>query len=1145
MNTKQTLSIQQQLGNVSEGLVALEQVLNDTPAFKSIVQDILLEELQRIAPQAYISRTFINARQPAMVDPEPTGALLDVFMQCLARGRAPQYEPSLYGVYDWRDSTQEQDRIAELDVETLGLLIGEVMASLAQRYPRVIDRHWAASPGKDARGRELAPRITALRHVYAELFWQELRAKVQVQGLMAAVEESFEVFVRGKSRAPAYRIELQLDNARFVTLDGCFVMRLSGQFDNQIRPDEDEWMILYTPANGVEVFRTPLLLQRALQQRLRDPDTRAKLLSALALDDAEVLGSAPQIAYLPSTGELFQVCTDSLLLTQRRDLAAHLRRLQEPGAKVQDILVAVAAVQRLHGVSRDARARMASLLALTAQHARPQWLKSASSTQQEVFASLERELLKGQVALHEAMGGLSSLQEYARGVVAEHLSAGEAQPVDPDSIWVTVKHVVPMGSRKIEHVERKTLTQLFMYGVHDDGGRYTLQLENFQHNPRLSVANIERAVRQFDLRLSFAAQRSQRLDTAPVKDAMREVLGQQIALSNYAAILQKHISPRAQDIVQRYLFGDSTMEAGSVAFRQAYRPLKDMMVFRAKAAAADHAFHVLYAPGAPTGQQWYEFADLNMLKRQFIKWGFEPQDRQFLISQSHAGDRADLIQGYLSLTESRPVFEESWWGGVTAQPWTGAPLLAAVQNLIDWDIAEEQVVTPDWYRQAAPVDRERFTRLNTEFKAIAQVAKTPLHIPTLSAFSRDLVMPALNDYLLRAGPHPLIDPDRVNVKLPGHDWMTLTQLFIQWQLWKANEPVTFAAIDHAPLGRLNAAAVTALINLMPGLKYEDYLRKHFLTSSDYALKAKLYCKTVQNEMLRAALTQKMQGSLSVERFNWLKGQIEDLDHERAHQPDPFQTGSAPQEGIHTLVLEGQRLEGAYTFGRRVAGRLEHLVYIPKAPDGLAFRPLETLTSGLKAYALGAHIVRLVRLANRPPVQRFVERCRSASGAALATPVLRDSYAVKHFRFEYESMILRLLYDVDHQTSTRGEIFWRHVLVGVELLVDVVSLLVPPVGVVASIVRITGAIVQGLIAYSLGDEDAGKAHLVSAWRGAIILYVGGVAGVGASTSAVGLLSRIKDIADIVSTASQVPVGVGYITALATPLLIQDSDTRISD
>ncbi|MHC8383585.1 dermonecrotic toxin domain-containing protein [Pseudomonas sp. LB3P14] len=1147
MNVQETLLIQEDLGRVVECFTTLEETLKKTPPFKSILQDVLLNELQQLLPEVYISKTYINAQRPGIENQEPTGLFMDVFMECLNRGRAPVYDTSEYGVYDWRDSTDEQDRVDGLDVVALGALIGDVLDTLEQKYTQVLDRHWATPLGKDAKGRELASRSSELRDLYAALFWQELKATIHVQGVIPEVDLSLEAFLRGKPQTPAYTLSLQLESGRFATLACSFVMRLDGQTSDELVPANDHWFILYTPAKGLETFRTSAMMHSSLEQRLSDANSRAQLLKGLSLEDAEHIRSAPNIRYLKIHGELFQVFIAHLLDKQRRDITYGLRQLQEPGADLHSIVRSIESAQRLDELIDDAKGRTARLLALISKNARPQWLKDTGETNQEVFASLEQELLKSQVALHEAMGGLSSFQEYVRRVVEEHISQGDANRVDPDTVWVSVKHSVRMGARNIEHVQRKTLTQLFMYGVHDVAGRYSIQLEAFHNNPRLTASNIEYAVRQFDLRLKYASERRHRLSVPQVKEAMREVLGQQTALSNFAAFLQKHISPKAQDIVQRYLFGDPGMEASGVAFRSYYRPFKDMIVYRARGAMPDRLMHVLYAPGAPTGQQWYEFSDLTALKRQFIKWGFEQRDRDFLIGQAFSMDRAEFVKNDLSYVEPGPVFQQWWWDGVTLVQWASGmedgPLMGAIHNIVGWEIAEEQVVTPGWYRKAAAQDRELFTRLNTDFKAIYQVSKEPLQIETLAVFSRKLVMKALNDYLRRSGPHPEIDPDRVNVKLRGHDWMTLTHLFIQWQIWRADDPVAFSSLDNLPLGRLNAAVVTALINLLPGEKYEQYLRQDFLATPSYDLKAKLYCKIVQNQMLRAALTQKMQGSLSGERFNWLKGLIEDLDHDRPHNLLPFQPGVAPGEGVYTLALEGRRLEGAYTFGRKVAGRLEYLIYIPKAPDGLAFRPIESLTQGLKEAALGRHVVGLVRLADRGVVQRYVDNCRNASGA-LPTPRLQDSDPVTHFRFEYDRMVSRLIYDVDHQTSTHAEIFWRNVLIGAELVVDVISLFVPPVALVASVLRITRSIVQGVIAYSLGDEEAGKAYLASAWRGAILLYVGIVAGVGTSTSAVGLLSRIKDISEIVSTATGVPVGVGYVTAMTSTYLIQDSETRIT-
>jgi hypothetical protein len=1172
--TVQALVTQQNLINVNDSLTSIGEELKKVPPFRAVLQDVLLNELQQLLPEVYISKVFINRRRSDIKHPEPTGLLMDVFMECLSRGRPPVYDTVQYGVYDWLDSTDEQDQVEGLDVVALGALIGAVLKTLVQKYTAVLDRYWAAARGTDAKGRALGSRSSGLLDLYAALFWHESGAMVQEGGLSPQVEVSLERFIKGNAQAPAYSVSVELEDGRFATLACCFVMHLNGQFQNELFPGNDHPVILYTSAKGLETFETSAALHRTLQERLVDRAQRAQLLKGVSLDDAEQVRSAPDVRYLNVQGSVFEAFISTLFDKQYSDIATCLRRTQTPDANVQSIFRSLESIQRMDELIQDAKARTARLIKLISKNAWPQWLKNNYLTNQEIYVSLEQELLKSQVTLHGVMGGLSSFQEYVRRVVEGHISLGDENRVDPDSIWVSVKHSVRMGAKTIEHVERKSLTQLFMYGMHDTAGRFEIGFEAFHNNPRLTVSNVEKAIKQFDLRLSYASERNRRYLEPHVKEAMREVLGRQVALSNFAAILQKHISPKAQDIVQRYLFGDPAMEAFGVAFRKYFRPFKDMIVYRAKGATPDRSMHVLYAPGAPTGQEWYEFLDLTALKRQFIKWGYEKGDREYLIGQAFSGNRPEFIKDYLSLDDPRPVFEQWWWDGVSLVQWTSGtengPLMGAIANIIVWDIAEEKVVTPDWYRKAGAQDRELFTRLNTDLKAIHEVSKEPLNIESFAGFSQNLVMKTLNDYLRRSGAHPEIDPDRVTVKLRGYDWMTLTNLFIQWELWRSDvstfeklfpyvvpggsfleklrdisRTATFRSLDNTSLGRLDVSTINGLINLLPGEQYEKYLKLNFLDTPSHDLKAKLYCKAKQNEMLRAALTQKMQGSLSSEHFQWLKGLIEDLDREQRLNTGLFWNANPPGKGVSELVLEGKRIEGAYVFGREVAGKFEYLIYIPKAPDGLAFRTIGTLTQGLKSYALGEHVVGLAKLKDRGVIQRYVDACReTANGSALPAPMLRGSAPVSHFNSEYDRMVWRLIQDVDYQTTSAGEAFWRDVAVITELVVDVVSLFVPPVGLVASVLKITRSIVQGLIAYSEGDERSANAHFASAWRSAITFYAGKIAGAGVSVSAVGFLSRVKDISEIVSTVTGVPMGIEYVTAVTSAYSIPDSETRIT-
>ncbi len=193
MSAIEKITFEKGLGKVDQGFVEFERMLGGLPSLKSFLQEVVLTELQKLLPDIYISKTYITARSREIVNPQPTGLVMDVFMQCLARGRPPVYDASQYGVYDWPDSTDDEDRIQGLDVVAVGSVIGNVLGSLAQKLPPLLAQYWAASSGKDDKGRELPSRSLQLQSAYAALFWQELSANVQLQGLRPELEERFAV----------------------------------------------------------------------------------------------------------------------------------------------------------------------------------------------------------------------------------------------------------------------------------------------------------------------------------------------------------------------------------------------------------------------------------------------------------------------------------------------------------------------------------------------------------------------------------------------------------------------------------------------------------------------------------------------------------------------------------------------------------------------------------------------------------------------------------------------------------------------------------------------------------------------------------------------------------------------------------------
>jgi hypothetical protein len=797
-------------------------------------------------------------------------------------------------------------------------------------------------------------------------------------------------------------------------------------------------------------------------------------------------------------------------------------------------------------------------------NARPEWFKKAYVTNQELYVGLERNLLESQIQLHELTKDVATLTTYARQAVEDFISPGTDERVNPDTVFVNIQHSVRMADgKRIDLNERKTLTQAFMYGAHDRAGLYTITLDKNYGIAKLTPENIVRAIETLDLRLAYGPARLRVYGQENVKEAMREVLGRKTALTLFGAILQKHITSTAQDIVQRYNFGDPSIEASGIALRAFYnfKPLKDLIVYRRKGGDPNRKPYVLYAPGSPSDKDWYEFSDRDSLQRHIGLWALEEYGRAYLRTQVHDSDRHNLEHEVFRKEWPRGEPTEriqgrAWWDQVNLVAWTDSNgLKDSIQNILNWEEAEEKVVTPHWYRNAPAGDRHLFNRLSTDFKAIYDASKEKLHIEGFYKFSHALVMNRLNEYLGRTGDRK-IDPDHVMVRF-HKGVMTLTQLFVNWHLWRSDNSVFEKILvpgsntyrDHIrisefwwkdtgkPMTELNSNTLNKLVDLMPGEHYSHYLKSNFLWNPD-DLRVNLYRELKKNEMFRAALTQKLNGTLPQPHYDWLIQAIKGLDRDTMTPPG-VSPGSKPGEGVYEFWLEGARIAGGYVFGESHV----RYAYIPNSPSGHAFVWVGELSKAIESdRLLGEHLRSLAGLRGQSRVGDYISKSRDPRGP-LPVPNLGGANPVYNFKTEFESRIDRALDDLDVLTTTPAEAFWQDTKILLELALDVISIFVPPVGFAVSVLKISHSIVQGIIASSQGDSAGANAHFATAWRGAIVMYLGKVASAGSAASALGLLSSIRDLSDVLSAVTGVPVGISYVTAVAVPHWTPETTTRV--
>ena len=1141
-------------------LAALSSHLKGMPVFDVFLHLCVKRALEKFAPGIDARLVHVNVR--GSVKPkkmEPVGGLFQILTDCLQRGRAPTYDAQSYAIYDRPASTDSRYIYPAVSLASVEKLLVHLFQALPDYYVAVLQEYWAEKA--DSKDRFSKSRKMALSELQANLFLYELEILADEGGISRDELQRIRYMVQPGSRGQWYGVFIGSRGGAYSDQRSMFAIPLDAPVKDELVPRADAPIVLYSPTHGVERFSSSAALHRSLEQRLMSGESREVFLQTIAIKERENFPVSPEFRYLKVEANLFERISDNNIGKACGDVVKQLTQFTDPDSNFDAVVASVTSAQSLPDIHLQGKARQAALVQRAQKNRWPVWLKNAGSTNQEIYEALQLRLLESEAEYYKKTDGFASLRDFAKTEVENFISPGVGDRIDPDSIFVNIRHVLKLtNGQQIETKERKTLTQAFMYGVHDQEGQYEIAVENQPYNPKFLPLNLINAIKSLNVRVRYHDARRAVYSNPAVFEAVRQVQGSRTALSLFSAVMQKHLSPAANDMVGRYNFGDLSLQSGQIKLGQQYHPFKDLRYFTRKLYQDD--IIVLYAPGFPSGQEWFEFSSFLQLRRALAKWIADDESWDYLKSQSVLSDVNRMVAHVTgNAWDPRSIAESSFEFKYYTEDFS---LENAVTNILDWEAKQIEAFTPEWFRNASVEDQGLSVRLHTELKAIESIAADDLKIVPFLEFSRDLVMKALARHWVQKGlTVPPIDPDKVWIKLENGPQMSLTHLFIQWQLWRSDvsifEKIVVSAVpggykllgdlrdqlrtatftsDGQPIAALSAQVINELIDLMPGKHYEKYLEEKFITTSRRALKEVFYRELKQNEMLTAALAQKIKGTIANEEFRWLKTLIDGLDS-NAHD----RLLSVPGSGVYHFTLKGKKIHGAYVFSRVINGRMQSAIYVPGTYDGEDFFPVQQLSARLKDSKFRNHVLRLVSLKDQKVVKLLTDKFKPGAPYE-QPPELYNAYNVgSGFKYEYANMIQRFMSDVDYQTTSTWEAFWVDAKILLNVALDVISLFVPPLGAIVSVARIAYSIVEGISASLDGDKEAANALFASAWRGAIMFYIGKISGVGSSVSAYGLLSQIKDYADLLSAVTGVPVGISYVTAVAVPPHRVESTTRL--
>lgn len=760
---------------------------------------------------------------------------------------------------------------------------------------------------------------------------------------------------------------------------------------------------------------------------------------------------------------------------------------------------------------------------------RLQWLTRASVADQLHYGELEQQSIASQIELDKQLGIFASVRVYARYLANQALELEFGSALDPDSITTSSRYVFQQAGRTFIQEDKRTLTDLLLHGLHEEGQRANITLRGEGLPSGLNQQWLEESLNH-DVRAAYGAEFRSVYQRSDVLAAMNDVTRDQLLLSAFAAKLQGHLNDTNLQRVLRAIAGDSSLTIAPLQLREDTRALKDIVAIGSRDDSLED--WLLYAPGSPDGQDWYELPTFRRLSLDISRWTATQSGQDYLTWQSHALDR-ETISGYLKQIPQLPYL----WGGVTLapSPYKGEEVLnAIVYNERAWRVSQEESQTPYGYRTASNEQRQRFARINCELKSLQTVEVRQGGFVSFERFCHQLIKQRVEEVLLQRGERVVINPDRINVEISQEQKMTLTQLIVgEVHFYASGEgqplyPRFTLAADHPPINKLDIRDIASWSNtLRPGEKYIDMLRSVHLNRShpEGAFKRQLYMAILQHQMEVAIMQGAFTGRLPEEHFAELIKVVEQFD---PLQPQPTSpVGESPEDvrssALFNLHLRGRLVVGVFVFRLVVAGQVEEYLFTPDAPDGRELRPFKEFVSAVKKGTLGDYFYDRVFAKYQPQVGTYLTDLEQLSNF-IEAPSLERNSRVTDLNDSYNDVVYKIISDVDEKTESLNEIIWGLVYNAVVTAASVISIVYAPVGIALSAALLTQNLVQGAEAYTEGDRAKALSHFKKALFELASLGKAGLGKSGASQlqkNLIGLLGDALEVEKLFAAATGQP------------------------
>lgn len=843
-------------------------------------------------------------------------------------------------------------------------------------------------------------------------------------------------------------------------------------------------------------FGSERSLREELARQMLDPEKRQALVSMLSASEQaslkthDGLWTYDRFSLEPCKGGVFEARVKRLLDAQS-DGVQHL--IYAESTLSQD------ACERLARLNGFAQAQATQLEKLLDQHRRirqPQWLKSADAESREEFFKCGKQLEEKRVELDTLMAEMMTPESFAQHILGLELSA-LGITLDPSKVQVNVAYDFEVNGRTLNYQKTVTLVQLAMNDHFDRPAmaQTTLGLNTHDLEAGLTEEIVRVVIEAHDIRGDYTDALRQRYASPEVGQAMQELLEARLALALIAARMQGHITNQGYTLLDALRQSAAGLEAQRcgihwVSLNNGSIPLTDVMVV--SYAADDGDQFLLYAPGAPSGQDIQTFNHLTALRNELGLWISSEAGRNYLLGQVLVTSRAAL-SALLETLRLKPSLIDAQTLHISSgqvASWPDA-VNSVCRRQADLQVAEVNGETPTWYLKAGMHSRRYLTRLDAELQALNQEYVRITQIPRFEDFSRTLLQDAFDAYTPKY--RARIDVDQHQVELQPGQWLSLVD-------------VAMAGVDYGvDVTRLRVSGLISMeLREIIADMLARFLREHdaptaytravesaFMKkdSPDREWRQDVHFRINQLEMQRARLIGSMNRSINAKTNVFLMALVNNLDQLKGIEQHPERI---TQSGLYAFGVKGERVQGVYVFREKIDGGYVDTLYTPNAPDGIGFRDIKAFASSIEHGGMGPYYRERVPFNHLPRFDRFLQKLEDAGYSSQFTESrVGPFWRIEDFRAEHDRLIRAVLADVDASTTSKGERISKLVIERALTALSIALLPFPPAQAVLGAVLVTRSLILGVQAYQRAEHAVAAWHLLDAALG--VASLAGVAG----------------------------------------------------